>query len=112
MKPILCMFILMRAPAFAQYKIYSDWVPTNEEGVAYRWVVDDLYPRACTIQFRDLYKDGISIVRATVSYRTLRQRESVGFLMRVTKKSGESAERILLQCTFLDHVEVEHTTRR
>ena len=49
----LCLFILILSPAFAQYKIYSDWLPTNEDGVAYRWEVDDLYPRACTIQFKD-----------------------------------------------------------
>jgi hypothetical protein len=108
MKTILCSFVLMLAPAFAQYKIYSDWEATNESGVQYRWVVDDLYPRACTIQFRDLDKDGASMLHASVSYRNFKQVETVGFLMPVTEKNGESAERILLRCTFLDHVEVKH----
>ena len=108
MKTILCSFALMLAPACAQYRIYSDWVSTNETGVQYRWVVDDLYPRACTIQFRDSDKDGVALVRASVNYRHFKQIESVVFLMPVTSRSGESAERILLHCTFLDHVEVKH----
>jgi hypothetical protein len=112
MKTIMCLLVLTVAPVFAQYKTYSDWLPTNEDGVEYRWVVDDLYPRACSVQFRDLYKDGISIVHASVNYRHFRQPISIAFQMPVTKKSGESAERVLLSCTFLDHVEIEHTTRR
>jgi hypothetical protein len=112
MKTIICLAVLMVAPAFAQFKTYSDWAPTNESGVEYRWVVDDLSPRACTIQFRDLYKDGTSIVRASVSYHGSGQSSSIVFQMPVVKKSGESAERILLRCTFLDHVNVVHTTRR
>ena len=108
MKIILCSFFLILAPAFGQYKVYSDWVPTNEGGVQYRWVVDDLYPRACTIQFKDLDKDGASMLRASVKYRHFKQPESTAFLMPVVAKNGESAERILLRCTFLDHVEVVH----
>jgi hypothetical protein len=54
MKTLIFLFVLMVAPGFAQYKTYSDWLPTNESGVEYRWVVDNIYPRACTIQFRDL----------------------------------------------------------
>ena len=110
MKTIFCSFVLMLAPAFAQYKIYSNWVSTNESGVQYRWVVDDLYPRACTIQFRDLDKDGTSMLRASVNYRNFKQTESTAFLMPVTSKNGESKERILLRCTFLDQVRVEHLT--
>jgi hypothetical protein len=112
MKTVLCMFVLMLAPAFGQYKIYSDWAPTNEGGVEYRWVVDDLYPRACTVQFRDLYKDGNSMVRVLVNYRNFSHPASVAILVPVTDRSGESSQRILLSCTHLDHVEVQFTKRR
>ena len=116
MKTILCSFFLMLAPAFAQYKSYSDWMPTNEGGVEYHWVVDTESPRACTVQFRDLYKDGDSLVRASIKFRTLHSPEAlvVSTLVisaPITDKSGESAQRILLSCTFLDHVNVEHTIR-
>ncbi|MGA3201246.1 MAG: hypothetical protein ABSF12_02000 [Bryobacteraceae bacterium] len=112
MKTILCLFVMMLAPTFAQYRIYSEWVPTNESGVEYRWVVDNEYPRACTVQFRDLYKDGESLVRASINFRNFNHPAAVRIAMPVTNKSGESRERILLSCTFLDHVYVEPTLRR
>jgi hypothetical protein len=112
MKTLIFLFVLMVAPVFAQYKTYSDWLPTNEGGVEYRWVVDHIYPRACTIQFRDLYKDGASMVRASIDFRNFSHPAAVVIQMPVTKKSGESAERILLSCTFLDHVQIEGATRR
>jgi hypothetical protein len=102
----------MLTPAIAQYKIYSDWVPTNERGVEYRWVVDELYPRACTVQFRDLDKDGDSLVRAEIRYRSFRHPASVVIMVPVTDKSRQSGQRILLSCTFLDQVNVEHIIRR
>lgn len=111
MKTILCSFFLMLAPAFAQYKSYSDWMPTNEGGVEYHWVVDTESPRACTVQFRDLYKDGDSLVRASIRFRTFHSPEALVVSTPITNKSGESAQRILLSCTFLDHVNVEHTIR-
>lgn len=112
MKTVICLFIMALTPAFAQYKIYSDWVPTNERGVEYRWVVDDLYPRACTVQFRDLDKDGTSIVRAAIHYRSYQHPASVAIVMPVTNKNRESGQRILLSCTFLDRVNIENITRR
>jgi hypothetical protein len=107
MKTILCWFVLMLAPIHAQYKIYSDWLSTNESGVQYRWVLDDLAPRACTIQVRDTERDGGVMVRATVNYRNFKQAESVAFVMPISRENGESSERILVHCTFLDHVEVK-----
>jgi hypothetical protein len=111
MKSTICLLVLMLAPAYAQYKVYSDWVPTNEPGVEYRWVVDDLSPRACAIQFRDLYKDGDSLVRASISFRNHSHPAAVAISMPVTNKSGESKQRILLSCTFLDQVKVERAIR-
>jgi hypothetical protein len=112
MKTLIFLFGLMVAPAFAQYKTYSDWVPSNEIGVQYRWVVDDLYPRACTVQFRDLDKDGASLLRVSIHYRNFSHPASVALQVPVTTKNGESKERILLSCTFLDQVVIEHTLRR
>jgi hypothetical protein len=111
MKTMMCLCILMVAPVLAQYKTYSEWSPTNESGVEYRWVVDELYPRACTIQFRDSYKDGVTTIRALINYRSFYHPAAVAIRMPVTNKSGESAERILLSCTFLDRVAVEHLIR-
>jgi hypothetical protein len=51
-------------------------------------------------------------VRALVDFRNFSHPAAVAIQMPVTKKSGESAERILLSCTFLDHVQIEGTTRR
>ena len=112
MRIVMCLTVLLLArPIFGQYKLYSDWSPTDAGGVEYRWEVDDLSPRACTIQFRDLFKDGDSVVRASIAYRSLRNHNSERVLIPIVKKNGMSAERILLSCTFLDHVQVERTTR-
>jgi hypothetical protein len=70
-------------------------------------VVDDLAPRACTIHVRDTEKDGDVMVRVTVNYRSFKQAESVAFMMPISRENGESSERILVHCTFLDHVEVK-----
>ena len=113
MKTILFFFALLLAtPAFGQYKLYSDWLPTNDGGIEYRWQVDDLSPRACTIQFRDLYQDGDSTVLASVHYRSFHYHNAERIHISIVKRSGVSAERILLSCTFLDHVAVERTARR
>jgi hypothetical protein len=112
MKTIFFLFVMMLAPAFAQYKIYSDWVPTNESGVEYRWVVDDLSPRACTMQIRDLDKDGTSMVRVSIKYRSFQHADFITILIPVTRISRESAERILMDCTFLYDVNVDHIVRR
>ena len=113
MKIIPFVFALMLAiPAFGQYKLYSDWLPTNEDGIEYRWQVDDLSPRACTVQFRDLFKDGDTMVLASINYRSLRNRNSERIRIPIVKQGGLSRERVLLSCTFLDHVAVERTTRR
>jgi hypothetical protein len=112
MKTMILLFVLMVAPVFAQYQTYSEWLPTNEGGVEYRWVVDNIYPRACTIQFRDLYKDSASIIRASIDFRNFSHPAAVIIQMPVTKENGESAERILLSCTLLDRVHIEGTARR
>src|SRR5437016_1938880 len=96
MKTLILLFVLLIAPVFGQYKTYSDWVPSNASGVEYRWVVDDLYPRACTVQFRDLDKDSSSMLRVSIHYRNFSHPAAIAFQVPVTKKSGESEQRILL----------------
>ena len=108
---LIMLAALLAIPVVGQYKMYSDWLPTNEGGVEYRWNVDDMSPRACTVQFRDLYKDGDSMVHVFITYRSFGNHNFERILIPIVKKSGLSSERILLSCTFLDQVEIELTTR-
>ncbi len=103
--------ILLSIPAFGQYKIYSDWAPTNEAGVEYRWVVDDTPPRVCAVQVRDTDMDGTSTMRVAFNYHAHGHKSSIISLVKVSKGERERAERLLLSCTFVDRIYVESIAR-
>jgi hypothetical protein len=100
-------------PLPAQYKEYSDWTPTNEAGVNYRWVVDDLSPRACTVQVNDGYLDGVSAIRIFIAYRNRSGAHiQMELSLNLARISHRDAERLLLGCRHVDRVAVERIARR
>jgi hypothetical protein len=111
-KNLACFVVLLSMPAYAQFKTYSEWAPTNEPGVEYRWVVDEIVPRVCTVQIRDTDVDGNSKIRVAFNYRLQGHRSSVISLMKVSRGERERAERMLLSCAFVDRIYVESIARR
>jgi len=103
--------LLLAVPALAQYKQYTDWTPTNEAGVNYRWVTDDLLPRACTVQVNDTYLDGASSIRVSIAYRN-RSGAHIEMLVSLDQIRHRDAERLLMGCRHVDRVAVERIARR
>jgi hypothetical protein len=131
-KRALWMMLTLALPMCAQYKSYSDWKPTNEDGVEYKWVVDDLSPSACTVQVRDLYLDGRSTIRVSIAFRDrggvhiilltslrvdrgYRGASAASKLVEIKdykKDEGWRDNRMLVGCTFVDRLSVERVVRR
>jgi hypothetical protein len=98
--------------ARAQYREPSAWEPTQMEGVSYRWSVDNTAQRVCTVQIQNTVSDFDSASRVMVRYMDPAGNSSTIYLMmRTTVRGKLSRERVLFNCGWIDHVEVDSVTR-
>ena len=97
-------FLLLAIPLLAGEENFSDWEPTNQAMIAYRWQTDDLSPSACVVQLAGV--DPPQLQSVSISYRS-----RAGFRMiisgpRLMHQRAGRLERTLTGCTRIERVEV------
>ena len=99
--------------AEAQYRQPSPWEQTNQEGVSFRWTVDNSAQRVCTVQIQNKISDFDSASHVVVRYTDPAGHVSTISVIMATPVRGKlSRERILFNCGFVEHVEVDRIVRQ